>query len=175
MTGQSLIALLDGEPQRDRDRAFVERERHAQVREGNLGYPSRAVRTRDYLYIRNFAPERWPAGDPAMRWAVGPFGDVDHGPSKDFILAYRDDPAIAPFYTRAFARRPAEELYALAADPDQLTNVIDREDHRAALGALRESLTAWMRATADPRAASGTDVFSAFPYFGPASRWPGSR
>jgi N-sulfoglucosamine sulfohydrolase len=175
MTGQSLIPLLNGEPQRDRDRVYVERERHAQVRAGNLGYPSRGVRTKDHLYIRNFAPERWPAGDPTMREAVGPFGDVDHGPAKDFILAYRDDPAIAPFYARAFARRPAEELYALATDPDQLINVVDREEHRPALASLRASLAAWMRDTGDPRATGGEDVFSGYPYFGPATPWPGGR
>ena len=41
------------------------------AREGDLGYPIRGLRTRDFLYLRNFAPERWPAGDPPI------YGDVD--------------------------------------------------------------------------------------------------
>jgi len=28
------------------------------------GYPMRAIRTPDFLYIRNFKPQRWPMGDP---------------------------------------------------------------------------------------------------------------
>ena len=43
---------------------FAGRERHASARYNNWGYPSRALRTKDFLYIRNFRPERWPAGDP---------------------------------------------------------------------------------------------------------------
>jgi N-sulfoglucosamine sulfohydrolase len=175
MTGRSLRPLLDGGEQAGRDRVFFERERHAHVRAGNLSYPIRAVRTKDYLYVRNVAPDRWPAGDPVMVSSVGPFGDVDHGPSKDFILAYRDDPAIAPFYARAFAKRPAEELYALAADPDQLANVVDRPEHAAARTRLRGMLDEWMKTTKDPRASSDTDPFSSYPYFGGAAAWPRPR
>jgi hypothetical protein len=37
------------------------RERHVDTAQtGNLPYPMRALRTNDYLYIRNFKPERWP-------------------------------------------------------------------------------------------------------------------
>ena len=66
---------------------FLERERHAYVREGNLSYPSRAIRTQSYLYIRNLRPDRWPAGDPALVHSVGPYGDVDGSPTKDLMLA----------------------------------------------------------------------------------------
>src|SRR6185436_20433148 len=76
ITGRTLVPLLRGEPQSGRDRVFIERERHANVRQGDLSYPVRAIRTRDYLYIRNFRPDRWPAGDPQQYVAVGPFGDI---------------------------------------------------------------------------------------------------
>lgn len=59
MTGRSLIDLLVGDGGSRRDAVFVEKERHANCREGNLGYPCRAIRTKDFLYIRNFHPERW--------------------------------------------------------------------------------------------------------------------
>jgi arylsulfatase A-like enzyme len=172
MTGRTLVPLLEGRPQSGRDHVFVERERHAYVRAGNLSYPVRAVRTSDYLYVRNVSPERWPAGDPAMVHSVGPFGDVDHGPSKDFVIAYRDDPAIAPFYARAFAKRPAEELYALTTDPHQLVNVADRPAHAAARARLRRMLDDWMQTTRDPRASSSADPWSAYQYFGAAAPWP---
>lgn len=172
MTGRSLLPLLEGREQPGRDRVFVERERHAYVRAGNLTYPVRAVRTADYLYVRNVSPDRWPAGDPVTVSSVGPYGDADHGPSKDFVLAYRDDPAIAPFYALAFAKRPAEELYALASDPHQLVNVIDRPEHAEARKRLRGMLEEWMKSTRDPRATSHADPFSAYPYFGTPAAWP---
>jgi N-sulfoglucosamine sulfohydrolase len=172
MSGRTLVPLLEGRAQPDRDRVFVERERHAFVRAGNLSYPVRAVRTRDHLYVRNVAPDRWPAGDPVMVSSVGPYGDVDHGPSKDFILAYRDDPAIAPFFARAFTKRPAEELYVLQADPHQLTNVAGDAAFATARNQLRATLDAWMRETGDPRAASAADPWSTYQYFGTPVAWP---
>jgi N-sulfoglucosamine sulfohydrolase len=172
MTGRTLLSLLEGRTQPARDHAFIERERHAHVRSGNLSYPVRAVRTHEYLYVRNLSPERWPAGDPAMVSSVGPYGDVDHGPAKDFILAYREDRAIAPFYERAFARRPAEELYSLATDPHQLVNIRDDPRHAPARKRLRALLDEWMRSTADPRAATDADPWSSYPYFGSSTPWP---
>ena len=176
MSGLTLTSTFpgaDGDAHRDRHRrVFVERERHAYVREGNLGYPVRAVRTHDFLYVRNFAPDRWPAGDPVRVWAVGPFGDVDDGPSKWFVLAYRDDPEIASLYRLAFAKRPAEELYALAADPHQLVNVAGQPPHASAQQRLREMLDRWMRDTGDPRATSDADPWSAYEYFGAPTPWP---
>ena len=56
MTGRTLRPLIRGESQAGRDQVFIERERHANVRRGDLSYPVRAIRTRDYLYIRNFRP-----------------------------------------------------------------------------------------------------------------------
>ena len=30
----------------------------------NLGYPARAIRTKEFLYVKNYHPNRWPLGDP---------------------------------------------------------------------------------------------------------------
>ena len=124
MTGRSIVGLLTGtEKPGSRQTVFVERERHANVRQGDKSYPIRAIRTREFLYIRNFRPDLWPAGDPEMWKAVGPFGDCDDGLTKQYILAHRDDPAVQPFFQLCFGKRPAEELYDLKADPDQLHNL----------------------------------------------------
>ncbi len=64
MTMRSIVPLLEGRNQPDRDAVFMERERHADVRNDHLGYPVRAIRTREHLYLRNLRPDRWPAGDP---------------------------------------------------------------------------------------------------------------
>ena len=128
MTGQSLRSLLEGRSGgAERDMAFLERERHANVRVGDLSYPSRAVRSRDYLYVRNFRPDRWPAGDPVLYHSVGPFGDIDDGPSKQLLM--REGTAFAAFRAHAMEKRPAEELYVLADDPGQLRNVAEDPAH----------------------------------------------
>ena len=166
MTGRTLAPLLRGEPQAGRDQVFLERERHANVRRGDLSYPVRAVRTNDYLYLRNFRPDRWPAGDPELYFAVGPFGDIDGGPTKSLILNRRSDPSIAKYFELATARRPMFELYDLRRDPHQLTNIAGRPEHRAAEQRLRTALDRWMRDTADPRAATDDDRWDRFPYYG---------
>ena len=166
MTGRTLVPLLQGKTMAGRDAVFIERERHANVRRGDLSYPMRAVRTRDYLYIRNVRPDRWPAGDPEQYIAVGPFGDIDGGPSKSLLLDGRADPSLSKYFALATAKRPAEELYDLRRDPDQIDNVADQPAHRAALQELREQLTRWMRDTGDPRATADDDRWDRFPYYG---------
>lgn len=166
MTGRSLLPLLRRESQPGRDRVFIERERHANVRRGNLSYPVRAIRTRDYLYIRNFRPDRWPAGDPELYVAVGPFGDIDGGPTKSLLLDRRNERAIASYFQLATAKRPAEELYDLTRDPDQLENVAGQAAHRDAQRRLRTELDAWLRETGDPRATTDDDRWDRFPYYG---------
>jgi arylsulfatase A-like enzyme len=171
-SGRALQPLWRGEDRTDRDRVFLERERHAHVRQGNLGYPSRAVRTRDYLYIRNLRADRWPAGDPALVFSVGPFGDIDGGPSKGVILDRRDEPTIRPFFELATAKRPAEELYALAVDPHQLRNVAADAAHATALASLRQTVDDWMRETGDPRATAGDGRWETYPYYGQPTKAP---
>jgi arylsulfatase A-like enzyme len=166
MTGRSLVPLLNGSSDAGRDRVFIERERHANVRRGDLSYPVRAIRTKDYLYIRNFRPARWPAGDPELYVAVGPFGDIDGGPSKSLLLDERDDPRIARYFRLSTAKRPEEELYDLSRDPDQLENVAGQPEHREAQRRLRTELDRWLRETADPRAAGDDDRWDRFPYYG---------
>ena len=166
MTGRTLTPLLSGAKQAGRDRVFVERERHAQVRRGDLSYPSRAVRTERFLYIRNLRPDRWPAGDPEMYFSVGPFGDIDGGPSKDLVLGRRTDPQIAAAFARATGKRPAEELYDLRSDPGQLENVAGKREYERSKKDLRAMLDKWMRDTGDPRSTADDDRWDRYPYYG---------
>jgi arylsulfatase A-like enzyme len=136
------------------------------VRKGNQSYPVRAIRTNGWLYIRNFRPDRWPAGDPDVVFSQGAYGDIDQGASKDFVLERRNDPAITRFFELATAKRPEEELYDLRTDPDQLNNVATNPRHAAAKARLREMLREWMRTTGDPRATSDDDRWDAYPSTG---------
>jgi N-sulfoglucosamine sulfohydrolase len=166
MTGRTLMPLLAGGTQPGRDRVVVERERHAQVRRGDLGYPARAMRNHDFLYVRNYHPDRWPAGDPDMYFSVGPFGDIDGGPTKDLLLQRRDDRAIARYFSLAADKRPAEELYDLRKDPYQLENVAGKPEYAGAKTVMQVALLNWMRETNDPRAGVNNDPWDRYPYYG---------
>jgi arylsulfatase A-like enzyme len=143
---------------------FLERERHAQVRAGNLGYPARAIRTADFLFIENLKPDRWPAGDPNVVFSVGDYGDIDGGPGKTFLLDHRAEfPAL---FDAATAKRPAEELYDLRTDSDQLRNLVANPAHRKIRDALHRQLQAWRKQTADPRLTPAGDAIDTYPYYG---------
>jgi arylsulfatase A-like enzyme len=167
MIGQSLIPLLEGKKQTGRGSIFIERERHANVRKGNLSYPSRAIETKEFLYIRNFRSDRWPAGDPEVWKSVGPFGDCDGGPSKEFILSHQEEKSYLNFFEKAFAKRPPEELYDLRSDPSQLTNVAANAVYQSEKSGLNQALQHWMESTADPILPGGDDPWDKFPYGGP--------
>jgi arylsulfatase A-like enzyme len=175
MSGRSIVGLLEGKSQPQRDVVFLERERHANVRKGDLSYPSRAVRTKDFLYIRNLRPERWPAGDPEMHKAVGPYGDCDNSPTKSFIIENRGKKEGAKYFELAFGKRPAEELYDLKSDPEQLKNVADTKDFAEAKEKLRRALGEWMKRTNDPRVDEKKDAWSTYEYFGGPAPMPVSE
>jgi hypothetical protein len=176
MTGLSMLGLLTGAaPAQGRNAVFFERERHANVRPGNTGYPMRAVRTREFLYIRNFRPDRWPAGDPeAQVDPKRPFGDCDDGPTKQYILDHRATPEVEKSFQLCFGKRPAEELYDLRADPHQLHNIAGQAGYASALARLRADLENWMKSAADPRAVKDDDHWDAYPYYGGRPRTAGN-
>lgn len=168
ITGRSLLPLIEGDraAAAARDRVFIERERHANVRRGDLSYPVRAIRTNEFLFIRNYRPDRWPAGDPEQYVAVGPFGDIDDGPSKRLLLGGRTSPSLSRFFALATGRRPAEELYDLKKDPGQTVNVAADAAYAAARDRLKKELDSWQRATGDPRATEDDDRWDRYPYYG---------
>ncbi|MEC7696371.1 MAG: sulfatase [Planctomycetota bacterium] len=181
MTGRSLLPLLEstksGWVESQRDHVVVGRERHVPAQEsGNPGgYPARALRTKDYLYIRNFAPDRWPAGTPDHMAAYvdnGWLGDCDNSPTKTYLWQHRDDPAVKAKYDLCFAKRPAEELYDLKRDPEQLHNVASDPAFAAERKRLAAELDAELVARRDPRALGGAEAFDKFPYHGGSPRWP---
>lgn len=175
MTGSSFVDLLEGKPSAvARDHVFLERERHANVRRGNLSYPIRAIRTADHLYIRNLRPDRWPAGDPEVYFAVGDYGDIDGSRTKQFMLDHKGEPAMKRLFALSFEKRPAEELYDLRNDPAQLHNVAAQPGFKEMMAELRARLDAWMQETNDPRVDPSYDAWDQYPYLGGKARAEGN-
>lgn len=169
MTAKSLVPILmaDQAGLVDPQRSFVvtARERHAFVRRGGSGYPARALRTRDYLYVRNYAPDLWPAGDPPL------YGDVDAhmlhypSPTKIFLLLRPDDSVFRSLFDLAFSKRPAEELYDLANDPHQVINVAQDASYASAKAAMASQLQQYLQRTGDPREVGGAMKWEKAQYF----------
>jgi N-sulfoglucosamine sulfohydrolase len=150
---------------------FTARERHSYARKDNLGYPARAVRTDRYLYIRNYAPDRWPAGDPqgAEKSAYG-FYDIDETATKALFCTPQtsNDPVLDRFRELALGLRPAEELYDTAVDPGNLHNLATDSAHEGTLATLRNRLQAEQQRTGDLRLTnpSAAEVWETFPRYG---------
>ena len=172
MTGRSLLSLLaskrSGVVEPDWDAVFTGRERHAWCRIDGKGYPARMIRTRDFLYIRNYEPDRWPAGDCRVITNEGSYGDTDASPTKDVMLARKEsDPRL---FGLAFGKRPREELYDCRSDPGQLRNLAADPAHRKTLRELSARLTTHLQATRDPRETTGDAPWDAWKYHGP-NKW----
>lgn len=182
MSARGLLKVMlsdkSGQVDPARDHVLTCMERHASPgrSDGELrsvGYPMRTIITKDFHYIRNFRPQRWPAGDPppdgasqAMAFGRNTFAgfcDVDAGPSKAWILAHHEEPAVKPCFDRAFGKRPARELYDLRNDPYEMTNIAEDPAHADIVKDLDARLMAELGATGDPRASGGGDEFDRYP------------
>lgn len=168
MTGKSLVALLtsgkSGRVESSRDAVVTGRERHAWCRLDGLGYPARMIRTKDFLYIRNYEPDRWPAGNYRMVTNEGHYGDIDASPTKKVMMEReKEDRSL---FVLAFGKRPKEELYDCRKDPDQLKNLAQDPVYREILGKLSARLTAHLKATGDPRETGGEIQWDEWNYYG---------
>jgi len=125
----------------------------------------RALRTETFLYIRNFEPERWPAGDPDfVHFSQGIYGDIDRCATKSYLYENRNDPTLRPLFELSFGRRPAEELYDLRQDPDQMRNVAGQPAYADEQRRLSAGLLQRLRETGDPRALGQPAPWDGYPY-----------
>jgi N-sulfoglucosamine sulfohydrolase len=191
--GRSLVSVLkserSGQIEPERTWVITGRERHVDnAREGNLPYPMRALRTKDFVYIRNFAPDRSPMGDAQQ--ALQPeslgsgeiekntrigFPDMDASPTKAWLVAHRGDPQGKFYYDLAFGQRPAEELYDLRKDPDQVKNLAADPAYAKTKTDYAARLMQTLIAAKDPRATGDGKTFERPPFTDPAPDAPPSK
>ncbi|NNJ24932.1 sulfatase family protein [Alienimonas chondri] len=162
-TGQSMLDLLTasegGKLREGPDEMLVGKERHDVGRPDDVGYPVRAIRTPEYLYIRNFTPERWPAGNPETGYR-----NVDDSPTKSALTKQFNN-----YYALSFGKRPAEELYQLPLDRDNMRNLAEDAAHRGAKTRLRNRMYELLEAEGDPRMTGRAWVFDDYRYTGRAT------
>lgn len=62
--GKSLTDVFAGKSSPGRDFVLIGKERHDVGRPHDWGYPVRGIVQGEWLYLKNFEPDRWPAGNP---------------------------------------------------------------------------------------------------------------
>ena len=163
ITGRSLTEIFQstksGRCIAARDHVLIGKERHDVGRPEDQGYPVRGIVKDGLLYLRNFAPERWPAGNPETGYL-----NCDGSPTKTECLQARRTPETHRYWAWSFGKRPVEELYDLREDPDCLDNLAERPEWMQRKTALKEQLFRELREQGDPRTLGQGHVFDEYPY-----------
>jgi arylsulfatase A-like enzyme len=161
MTGRSFVDILASEKSgvvdSSRSVMLAGKERHDLGRPNDWGYPIRAIRTTEYLYIRNYEPDRWPAGNPETGYR-----NCDDGPTKQFLLSGFDE-----YYRMSFGKRPPEELYRIKTDPDCVKNLAADPKFAQVKTELRQKMEDMLRQEGDPRMLGNAAFFDTIEYTGP--------
>ena len=179
MLAKSLMDVLTSEENGvidpTRDHVIIGRERHVgEARKDRTPYPSRAIRTSDFLLIRNFKPDRMPMGDVYKIEATAEqllqdhylaYPDMDASPTKVFLMTNSDSQS--KYFDIAFSVRPEFELYDLKSDPDQINNVATDPDYAEVLRKLTNRMMTELRETGDPRVVGDGSAFDRKPFVDP--------
>lgn len=164
MSGKSFLDIFhankSGYIKPERNFVCVGRENHDLGREGDKGYPVRAIRTEKFLYIRNFAPDRYPSGNPETGYT-----NIDSSPTKDNILALNEQ-GNDKYYNLTMAKRSQEELYRIDQDSDCIKDLAKNPEYAAIKEKLWKQLSEQLKATHDPRMGSNPDIFDEYEYVG---------
>lgn len=130
--------------------------------DGNVNvYPMRSVRTDRWKYIVNLHPE-YTYTTHIDQWTKR----LDSGayfPSWRTLA--QTDPEAARIVD-AYYKRPPEELYDLAADPDERRNLSGNRRYETVLQQMRAKLAGWRRQQGDDRPVAGKPHFERGPLNG---------
>jgi arylsulfatase A-like enzyme len=158
VTGKSWRPILQstkaGRVVPERDHVLIGKERTDVGRPHNWGYPIRGIVTAEHLYLHNYEPTRWPAGNPETGYL-----DTDGSPTKSLILDLGRADRTDRFWRLNFGMRPGDELYDLRADSDCTRNLAADPAQAERVAALRQRMEAMLKAQGDPRMEGRGDVF----------------
>lgn len=133
--GRSLLTILDDPAPPGWDEIYQSHSFH----EVTMYYPMRSIRTRKFRYILNLAHE-----------LTYPFAsDLFDSPTWQASLK-RHDTQYGSRTVDAYVHRPRQELYDVAADPQERVNLAGRPEYAGVLAELQEKLVAWQVQTRDP-------------------------
>ncbi len=145
-----------------RDFVLVGKERHDIGRPNDQGYPVRGIVMHDYLFLKNFKPDRWPSGNPETGYL-----NTDASPTKTFVLDTRRKEGIMKYWQYNFGKRPVEELYNIIQDPYCLNNLADDPDFLEVKNKMETDMNSHLKEQEDPRILGYGDVFDNYKNYGP--------
>ena len=142
-----------------RDHVLIGKERHDVGRPGDVGYPIRGIVKGDYLYVKNYETERWPACNPETGYL-----NCDGSPTKTVVLESKKNPKTRQYWELSFGKRPEEELYNIKNDPECIENLATKVEHQDLRDSLREQMESELKVQNDPRMFGKGDVFDTYLY-----------
>jgi arylsulfatase A-like enzyme len=161
ITGRSWRPIIEsdraGQVLAERDHALIGKERTDVGRPHNWGYPIRGIVTAENLYLHNYEPTRWPAGNPETGYL-----DTDGSPTKSLILELGRKDRNDQFWRLNFGMRAADELYDLRADRDCVRNLAADAAHTDRVASLRQRMEEVLTAQGDPRMSGRGHVFDEY-------------
>jgi uncharacterized sulfatase len=142
LDGRSFTGLLTGQTDQFRDRVFA-----SHSGDGDINYyPCRSVLLENWKYIRNL--------DASLEFHTHiDLRPKDTGYWPSWVARAKNDPAVAQL-VNMYLHRPAEELYDLSADPDELKNLAADPARAPDLDRMRAALAEWMKTRHDDGIAS---------------------
>ena len=166
ITGKSWRPILEsdksGQVIPQRDHVLIGKERTDVGRPHDQGYPIRGIVTAEYLFLKNYEPSRWPAGNPETGYL-----DTDGSPTKSLILERGRQNRQDKYWQLNFGMRPAYELYDLTDDRDCVENLAQSKTQSAARAAriaeLESRMESKLREQGDPRMLGNGQIFDQYP------------
>ena len=159
ITGKSWRTILESENSGrivpERDHVLIGKERTDVGRPHNWGYPIRGIVTAEHLYLRNYEPKRWPAGNPETGYL-----DTDGSPTKSYILNLGRISRTDRFWELNFGMRPADELYDLRNDRHCVNNLAEASID--IVRSLRQRMEATLKTQGDPRMDGHGELFDKY-------------
>jgi hypothetical protein len=137
----------------------IGKERTDLGRPDDQGYPIRGIVTGEFLYLRNYHPERWPAGNPETGYM-----DCDGSPTKSFILNDRRLQGKSRYWEMNFGKLPDEQLYIISTDRECMENLAGNPEYLAIKNKLVIQMTKKLKKDGDPRMFGKGDIFDTYPY-----------
>ena len=160
--GRSMTGIFKaGDEPREplRDHVIFGKERHDVGRPDDQGYPIRGIISEGYLYLKNFEPSRWPAGNPETGYL-----NTGGSPTKTLLLEMKRRGEGFEYWDMNFGKRPGEELYNIADDPMCMANLAGQEEFLTLKEEMKEMLFRELLEQEDPRMLGMGHIFDEYVY-----------
>ncbi len=161
--GKSLTDVLFSEKSgmitANRDHVLIGKERHDIGRPNDWGYPIRGIVKDGFLFLKNYEPDRWPAGNPETGYL-----NCDGSPTKTALLEIRTNPKTYKYWNWSFGKRPPEELYQIHDDPECMNNLAEHEDFMGIKENLQNQMVKELSEQGDPRMLGNGHIFDEYLY-----------